>query len=199
MASSMVVFDLETQKGFDEVGGRENLHLLKVSVGCIYDFASSTYICYTEAEVNKLIDALFSSNCVIGFNLLQFDFKVLEPYLEPSSKRKFSNISTIDMLEETRKELGFRVSLNSFASSTLSGKDGKVEKIANGLQALEWWKSGEIEKIKEYCKHDVELTRRLYEYGRNNGYLYYWDKKRDAKLPVRASWYSAGFKLKSNA
>ena len=36
------------------------------------------------------------------------------------------------------------------------------------VQALEWWKRGEIDKIAEYCREDVRVTRDLFEFGRRN-------------------------------
>ena len=38
----------------------------------------------------------------------------------------------------------------------------------------------------EYCKADVDLTRRLFEFGRDHGYLLYRDSQgRSVRLPVR--------------
>ena len=34
------------------------------------------------------------------------------------------------------------------------------------MQALEWWKLGEIDKIIEYCREDVRVTRNLYDFGK---------------------------------
>ena len=185
--SQALVFDLETQKSFDEVGGRGNCHLLKMSVGCFYDYGTSSFVCYTENEVNDLIDHLFSAKLVVGFNIKAFDYKVLKYYTD----KDFSLIpKTLDILEDVHKELGFRVSLNSLAVCTLSNEDKKIEKSADGLQALKWFKEGKIEKIKEYCAQDVLLTRDLYEYGKEKGYLYYRDAKTKERCKVRALWYS---------
>jgi len=59
--------------------------------------------------------------------------------------------------------LGFRPKLDSVASSTLG--EGKS---ADGLQAIEWWRRGEIDKIIEYCRDDVRVTRDLYDFGKRN-------------------------------
>ena len=67
---------------------------------------------------------------------------------------------------ELEDRLGFRPKLESVASATLgSGKS------ADGLQALQWWREGEIEKIAEYCTEDVRVTRDLFEFGRRNRFL----------------------------
>ena len=41
-------------------------------------------------------------------------------------------------------------------------------------------------RIIEYCKSDVDLTRRLFEFGRMHGYLLYRDYQgRAVRMPVR--------------
>jgi len=45
---------------------------------------------------------------------------------------------------------------------------------------------GEKDKVIEYCRADVDLTRRLFEFGLQHGYLLYRDYQgRAARLPVR--------------
>jgi len=44
------------------------------------------------------------------------------------------------------------------------------------LQSLEWWRNGEIEKVAEYCRQDVEVTRDLFYYILEHGYLLFEKK-----------------------
>ena len=53
--------------------------------------------------------------------------------------------------------------LESVAVPSLGGG-----KSADGLQALEWWRQGEVDKIVEYCREDVKVTRDLYDFGKRN-------------------------------
>jgi DEAD/DEAH box helicase domain-containing protein len=39
------------------------------------------------------------------------------------------------------------------------------------MQALEWWRQGEIDKIVEYCREDVRVTRDLYNFGKRNRWV----------------------------
>ena len=64
---------------------------------------------------------------------------------------------------DLEERLGFRPKLESVAVPTLGGG-----KSADGLQALEWWKRGEVDKIIEYCREDVKVTRDLYNFGKRN-------------------------------
>ncbi len=107
---------------------------------------------------------LKSADLVVGFNVIKFDYSVLSAYT-PMDLR---NLPTFDILVDITERLGHRLSLDQLVANTL-----KKKKTAYGYQSVEWFKKGEIEKVKEYCKSDVELTRDLFEFGMKNGYLLY--------------------------
>lgn len=155
----IVVFDLETQRSFDEVGGRTQLHRLGVSVGVAYRFDSDEFLVYTEDTIGALIDLLHQADLVVGYNLRGFDYEVLRGYTD----RDLQRLPTFDLMLDLEERLGFRPRLESVAQPTLG-----AGKTADGLQALEWWRRGEIDRIIEYCREDVRVTRDLYAFGRRN-------------------------------
>jgi DEAD/DEAH box helicase domain-containing protein len=161
------VFDLETQRSAKEVGGWHKAHKMKVSCGVVYDANSDRFEVYMEDQVDELIAHLQRFDAVVGFNSKGFDYKVLSRY----SDFDFSNLPSIDLLELVHNQLGFRLSLDHLAKETLN-----LNKSGSGLDALAWWKSGEIEKIVEYCKMDVRITLDLFLHLRNKGYLIYQQK-----------------------
>jgi hypothetical protein len=57
-------------------------------------------------------------------------------------------------------------------SATLGRK-----KLGSGLDALKYFKAGQMDKLKEYCLEDVRLTRDLYEYGKQHGKLLYYQQR----------------------
>jgi DEAD/DEAH box helicase domain-containing protein len=164
----IVFFDVETQRTFDEVGGRQNLHKLGLAAAVTYDSASGEYRSYTEDEAQALVDELASADLVVGFNVLSFDYEVLKPYTD----FPLHTLPTVDMLRDVHLALGFRLPLQALAEATLD-----ESKSADGLQSVRWFRQGEIDKVIEYCQHDVEITRRLYEHGREHGHLLYWDRQ----------------------
>jgi DEAD/DEAH box helicase domain-containing protein len=92
----------------------------------------------------------------------------------------FTTLNTLDILEDIHHHLGFRLSLAHVTQETLG-----VTKTADGLQALQWWNEGRIHEIIEYCKMDVKLTRDLYLFGRQNGYLIFRNREqKQARIPV---------------
>ncbi|MBU6415209.1 WYL domain-containing protein, partial [Patescibacteria group bacterium] len=75
------------------------------------------------------------------------------------------------------------LSLNSLASATLG-----ASKSSDGLQALQWYKEGKIELIKEYCLKDVQITKDLYEFGKKNGHLLFTSKFDAEHRAVAVDW-----------
>ncbi len=173
---NVVFFDLETQRSFDEVGGRHNIKRMGLSVAVTYSTATTEYHHYTEENVNDLIEELKAADLIVGFNVLNFDYEVLKAYTDYPLKR----LPTVDMLADIHRALGFRLSLDSLASATLG-----LSKSADGLQAIRWWRQGRIKELMEYCTNDVDVTRQLYEFGREHKYVQYRDRRwRIKKVPV---------------
>jgi len=174
----LVFFDLETQRSFQEVGGRHNIHRLGLSVAVTYNTGDCAFHRYTESSVSELIAELQAADRVVGFNLLRFDYPVLSAYTDV----RLSSLPTLDILDHIYRRLGFRVGLDALASATLG-----TTKSADGIQAIRWWRAGELEKLFAYCQQDVEVTRQLYEFGRRHKYVQYRDRHwRLRRVPV--SW-----------
>ena len=176
---NLVFFDLESQNLFDDVGGRENIDKLRVACGVTWSTQKNDFSVYWEKDVPALIDELRSATRVIGFNLKGFDYLVLQPY---TPELRFASIPTLDMLLELQKILGFRISLDSIANASLG-----ATKTADGIKSVEWFRAGELDKVAEYCKADVDITRRVYEFGRDNGYIFY-KSRLGSKLKVDVKW-----------
>jgi DEAD/DEAH box helicase domain-containing protein len=116
----------------------------------------------TEDRVGELIDLLFDATLVVGYNIRGFDYEVLRAYTDQDLKA----LPTLDLMYDLEQRLGFRPKLDSVVSATLG--EGK---IADGMQALEWWRLGEIDKIIEYCREDVRVTRDLYDFGKRHRWV----------------------------
>ena len=176
---NLVFFDLETQNLFQDVGGRQNISRLRLACAATWSAARNDFAVYWEKDVYALVEELKAVTRVIGFNLRDFDYQVLQPYVPDL---RFASIPTLDLLLDLRKTLGFNLSLDSIASATLG-----VSKTADGVQSVTWFREGELDKVAEYCKADVDITRRVYEFGRDHGYIQYRSKL-GSKLKVNVSW-----------
>jgi len=158
----VVVFDIETQRSFDEVGGRSQFHRLGLSIGVAYSYERDEFLVFPEERAGELIGLLEDADLVVGYNVKGFDYEVLRAYTEVDLQA----LPTFDIMYDLEERLGFRPKLESVATATLG-----TGKSADGLQALEWWRRGEIDKIVEYCKEDVRVTRDLYNFGKRNRFV----------------------------
>ncbi len=177
----IIVLDIETQRGFNEVD-RKKLHLLKVSVACIHDSKTDSYTAFEEKEMLKLEEILKQADLIVGFNIRDFDFEVLAPYFMTPVK----NFPILDLLVEIEKVRGHRVSLQSVAQATL-----KSSKSGSGWDALKLYKEGRMEELKKYCMDDVRITKDVYEYGIQHKMISFISNRDYQTHEVPVSWGDA--------
>jgi DEAD/DEAH box helicase domain-containing protein len=170
------VLDLETQRSAAEVGGWHHADRMRISCSVFYDSQKNRFVEYFEDQIDRLIEDLQGVELIVGFNIKRFDYLVLKGY----SDFDFATLNTLDILETVQNHLGFRLSLAHLAQATLG-----ATKLADGLQALQWWKEGRVKEIVDYCKMDVKLTRDLFVFGRQNGYLIFINRlQKRVRIPV---------------
>jgi DEAD/DEAH box helicase domain-containing protein len=174
-----VVFDLETQNLFEDVGGRSNIAALKVSCAVTWSSVRNDFTVFWEEDIPALITELKSAGRVVGFNVKGFDYEVLRPYA-PDERLQF--LPTLDIMADLFSKLSFRVSLDSVARATLG-----ETKSADGTQAVTWWREGKLDLLAEYCRVDVYVTRRIYEFGCEHGFVYYFSRL-GSKQKVEVKW-----------
>lgn len=173
----IIVLDLETKKTFDEVGGQHNRHLLGVTLVGVYSYNRDKYKGFREEDFGELLKLLKETELVIGFNSKSFDFTVLQPYFKDFD---LASIGHLDILEEIVHALGHRLKLESVAQSTLGyGKSG------SGLDAIMYYRNNDWEKLIKYCLDDVKVTKEVYEYGLNHGYIWYHNSGQKEKIMAR--------------
>ena len=186
--SHEIVLDIETGNSFADVG-KYDPSLLNVSLVVVYEYAADRYSAFTceyerDAAGNPARDAngrfkmtknglgglwkiMEGADRIIGYNLFGFDYQVLNT-LYPGDFTKFP---TLDLMVEIEKNLGFRLKLDDVAHGCLgTGKSG------NGLQAIEFFRRGELDKLREYCQQDVKVTKEVYEFGLANKQIKYKDR-----------------------
>ncbi|MEK7493572.1 MAG: ribonuclease H-like domain-containing protein [Patescibacteria group bacterium] len=175
-----IVFDLETQHEFSEVGGRDYPHLLKVSVVGCYSYLQDKFFTFEEAEIPAFEAMLKDAGLVIGFNTKYFDYAVIQPYLKEVT---IKSLPACDLMEDVTNVLGHRLSLDSIAQATLG-----TQKSGHGLDAIRYFREGNMEKLKSYCLDDVRITRDIFEYGKQHGAVKYNSKYSSALNSVPVDW-----------
>ncbi|OGL72557.1 hypothetical protein A3F28_00415 [Candidatus Uhrbacteria bacterium RIFCSPHIGHO2_12_FULL_57_11] len=170
-----IVLDIETQNTFQEIGSADPRRL-KVSLVGIHHSDDGGLEAFREGDLPRLWPVFERADRLIGYNIKGFDLPVLNAYY-PGDLLRFP---TLDIMEEIAKVTGFRVKLDDVARSTLGeGKTG------SGLQAIEFFRKGEWDKLEAYCLSDVRLTRQIYEFGLREGFVRIHDRQgKDLEIPV---------------
>ena len=181
-----IVLDLESQHEFSEVGGRDYPHLLKVSIVCCYSYAQDKFLAFEEHELGELEALLKNAGLIIGFNTKYFDYQVLQPYMK---EIVLKDLPSCDLMEDVTNILGHRLSLDSIAQATLG-----TQKSGHGLDAIRYFREGNMEALRKYCIDDVRITRDVFEYGKTHGNVKYSSKYQpDKPLSVPVDWKQYAF------
>lgn len=169
-----IFFDIETKNTFEDVGER-NPSLLDISLVGIYDSENEKYDSFLEDDLNRLWPILEKADSIIGFNSDHFDIPLLNKYYSGD----LTKIKSVDIMKDIKKSLGRRIGLDAIAKATLGeGKTG------HGMDAIEWWKKGEIDKIRQYCLDDVRITKDIYNFAFKNGHLKFFDGIKIREIPI---------------
>lgn len=160
-----ITFDLETKNTFEEVGSNDPADL-DASVVCIHDSLDDSYKSFLEAQFKELWPIIEQADMLISYNGEHFDIPILNKYYPGDLTR----VKNLDIMKEIKKVLGRRIKLDTLAEATLG-----VNKSGSGLDAIEWWRIGDVDKIIKYCIDDVRITKEIYEYALKNGLLKYRD------------------------
>jgi len=163
-----IYFDVETERAAHEVGGWHHIDRLGLAVGVtLSNQSENDWGIFRASDAADLGRKLRECDCVVGFNLRGFDFRVLQPYVDFD----VSSLPHFDLMLDLKERIGFRPSLDSCCAATLgTGKSG------DGLQSIQWWREGRHDEVIEYCKQDVLLTRRLHEAGARDGSIKITDR-----------------------
>ena len=176
----IVTFDIETTGPLGS--GPRALDELELTICCIHDSQTDSYDSFLKEDLPRLWKILEHTDALVGYNSDHFDIPILNKYYPGD----LSKIRSIDLLKEISNVLGRRVRLDAVAEGTLGAK-----KNGSGIQAMQWWKSGEIDKLREYCLHDVEITKKVFDYALQNGMLKFKELgiKKEVKLDT-SKWLS---------
>lgn len=156
-----LVIDFETKKTFREAPDPKDLG---ISVAGVYDYKTEKLHAFEEHELSKMLALFETASIIIGFNIDHFDLPVLQPYY-PGDIFQFR---TFDILTDVKRLLGRRIRLDDLVQATLGeGKSG------HGLQAIKYFRDGQMDELKKYCLDDVRLTKDLFDFGVKEGRIHY--------------------------
>jgi hypothetical protein len=177
-------FDLETQYLFEDVEPRwkmmswrekeekreELSKKLRLAVAGFMGHKGDVKI-FTEENIGELFNALGSSDLIVGHNLLRFDYLVLSLYSDMDVVENFQE-KTFDIMKELEKITGILTSLDDLGQLNLG-----IRKSENSIKIPKMWRDGEHDRVIEYLRKDLEITKGIYDYGKTRGEIRYTHKE----------------------
>ena len=173
----MFIIDIETEKTSQEANGWNDPFSMGFGTAVVYCYDNDIYYFFNKNEKKKF-KKLLKNEIVISFNGIRFDNRVVEKngnvtwkdidLLEEVIRSKYK----VDNIEEAVEIYGKNIvhnntiNLNGLSYGTLEKeKNGKGKLAPILIQNKKW------SKVFEYNLHDVRLTRQLFEYALQHGYV----------------------------
>ena len=123
-----------------------------------------------------------------GYHIIKLESRTEERFkpLEEVREEVIQSLKEIKARQKVR-----RTAKHIYQDSEKTGDlKSAAEKSADGLVSLQWYKEGKINKIIQYCKQDVEITRDLYLYGEKHGFVKYQSRSGNP-LDLKVDWKTA--------
>lgn len=187
-----LIFDIEIKRTITEVAEELKLpdermafaypHKLGFGVAVVFNSKTEEYLIFQSAK--GLADYLLNfDGILVSFNGVRFDLPVLLDEIDIDTYRELMIKPHHDILQDFYARVGgkFRVGLDNLSRNTIGkGKTG------NGADAPLLFQQGRIDELIDYCRNDVLITKLVYEFGMEQGYIQYWDSQnnRCSRMPV---------------
>ena len=119
-----------------------------------------------EALLDRFYNIVERFDYIIGFNILNFDLPtimfrsaMLGVKSSPLNLRRYSTKPIVDLMEVLAEW-----DKSKYKSLEWFGKRFGLKscKSGDGSDIYEWHKKGEMDKIREHCRGDVEMTKELF-------------------------------------
>lgn len=188
------MFDLETARTTKEVQNLMKLpdersafgypHQMNFAVGVLWDSKEGEFYGFRDAKM--MAQHLLSfKGLLVSYNGIRFDIPVLLPYIDIDDFFALQKIPHLDMMAEFYKNVNgrFRVSLNNIAKETVN-----AEKSGSGADAPMLFKEGKFKELFDYCKQDVLVTKKVFEYGVKEGHILYQDRHLNRRVRMDVDW-----------
>lgn len=163
----MIIIDLEIQKCVPPRDGNLQTGILYckgwsdfVGMGfacaSVFDYASDRYDIYDEFMLDLLKETINRAECIVGFNILNFDNKLLEAYEVPVPTNR-----CYDLLPAIARAAGTPSDFKGLSLGAICQANFAKSKSGDGAMAPILYQQKRFGELFDYCQHDVWLTKKL--------------------------------------
>lgn len=165
----IVIFDLETRKGTNELSEDNDYAwtLLRAGEGgisalCIYDFTDNWLHLFDDnpLSIRAAVARLEEADVVVGYRSEGFDLPCAEGIWGRRLRIK-SHVDLYALIARTNAHKGIVGRRGDFTLDAVCRRTFAQGKIGHGAFAPDLVKQGRWGELYNYCAHDVRLTREL--------------------------------------
>ncbi len=173
-----VFFDLETLYLFKDLGTpRGDPSRLRLAIGGVLSGKKISF--FTEEDLAGLFDLLDDTKLIVGFNVLEFDYRVLQPYASFNVHARYRD-KTLDMFDVLKRMTGVWSGLDRLCELNTG-----CRKNADTKTIPEMWRDGRREQVRKYLENDLHMTRSLFDHVNNKGKLKYEHKTQHKNYGIK--------------
>ena len=144
-----------------------------ISVVGGYSYTLKEYYHFSENCLSVLQRLIDSHDLIVGFNILNFDWKLLEAFSVQIPRDKI-----YDIYLEIKRAADAGKYDKGFNLKNLAIVNNISQKSGDGAIAPEMWQQGKQKEVIDYCLQDVKVTKELLD-------LIMEGKLRDPRNPAR--------------
>ncbi len=176
----IALFDAEIKESIENLpNGWKDHDKMGVSVLVLFDYETMRYRIFGDNNIDEALNILFNHDLVVGFNTVNFDWKLLKAtYIAECAQRSIKRKSEdFDILREIWTNLG--LDPDNFNGRTHGGfklddvafETIGLRKTGDGAQAPILYQQGKLYDVIDYCIEDVRIERTLFEYIVENEFV----------------------------
>ena len=185
----IAVFYLEIKTPIEKCSkGWQSHDEMGISCLCLFDYSTDRYRVFDDANKDECLEILNDYDFVVGFNTVNFDWKVVLATWgsgEGRISKDFDILREIWIAKGLNPDVfnpkthgGYK--LDDVADETIS-----MRKSGNGALAPQLYQEGRIAEVIDYCLEDVRIEKTLFEYIINNGYCIRHGTPISIKSPIK--------------
>jgi len=189
----VVAFDIEIINDVKPPYSWSRPEELGIGVACTYSpedgyrdwFGGGASPVFDSFEITEMVGYLGRFDRILTWNGVGFDLKVIDGYMPEHIKNTGTTTSQVlagkhtDLMLDAQASCGHRVGLGSVTKALFDD-----EKQMDGAKAPGMWRNGQRLEVIKYCRDDVLKTYKVWEFGRDNGYIESAYKGQVKQIPV---------------
>ena len=127
-----------------------------ISVVGTYSYVSDKFDHFTEESLSELQKLIDSHDLIVGFNIINFDLKLLEALGVQIPREK-----VYDIYLELKRAADAGKYEKGFNLKNIALVNNVSQKSGHGADAPEMWQQGKEKEVVEYCLQDVLVTKEI--------------------------------------